>query len=115
MTTLDTIADGIREFATVIGVGLVALNPALVRRGGPTGHLLLANHVGECLEILRDANRIDLGLDPDQFPATRRGEPACVGFAEVIAVGFDVGGERPEHGRGIGVDVGQRGVRVPGA
>ena len=115
MTALNTIADGVGEFAAVVRVKLVTLGAALLLRGRLTGHLLLTHRVGERLEILGDAHWIDLGLDPDQFPATRCGESARVGFAEVITMRFDVGGERSEHSRGIGVDVGQRGVRVPGA
>jgi hypothetical protein len=37
-----------------------------------------------------------------------------VRFAEVVRVGFGEGGEGSDHGRGVAVDVGQRGDRLSG-
>ena len=50
------------------------------------------------------------GPAPGGRPPTRGGQSSgsAVDLAQVVAVRLGVGGQRPEHGRGVGVDVRQR-------
>lgn len=78
------------------------------------GHLderFFADGVGYRFEVVEAYARASRGaaqLAPDDFPAPRRGQPRGVLTAEVVAVRFVDGGERPDDGLLLGVDIGQR-------
>lgn len=68
----------------------------------------LAHRVGERFEIVTAGAAGGRGVgEPDDFPATRRGEPLAVFGAEVVAVGLGIGGERAEDRGRVGIDVRQ--------
>lgn len=70
----------------------------------------LPHGIGEGLEIVcRPAEQDrEIRLVTHDLPAARRGEPVGVPLAQVVAVRLGVGGERPDDGGPIGVDVGER-------
>lgn len=64
--------------------------------------------IGECFEIVAAGAGGGGGVgEPDDFPATRRGQPLTVLGTEVVAVGLGVGGERAEDRSRVGIDVRQ--------
>ena len=69
----------------------------------------LAHGVGQGLEVVAAGpQRIRVGLQPDDLPATRDGHPLAVDLAEVVAVGLGVGGQGTQDRGRIRVDVRQR-------
>ncbi len=48
-------------------------------------------------------------IQPDHFPPQRNGEPGGVRAAQIVTMGFGVGGQWPQHGGGVGIDVRQGG------
>src|SRR6516162_3754251 len=67
----------------------------------------LHHRVGQGLQIVL----LILGRtvrEADHLPADGHGHPVGMGGAQVVAVRFDVGGERAENRRGVAVDVGER-------
>lgn len=64
--------------------------------------------VGERFEIVTAGTGGGGGVgEPDDFPATWRGQPLTVLGTEVVAVGLGVGGERAEDRSRVGIDVRQ--------
>lgn len=73
---------------------------------GPGG---LAHGVGQGFQVVAAGpDRTGVRGQPYDLPAAGRGQPLGVLRAQVVAVGFRVGGERAEDGRGVRVDVRQR-------
>ena len=69
----------------------------------------LAHRVGERFQVVTAGAGGTGGVgEPDDLPAARRGEALGVLGAQVVAVGFGVGGERAEDRGRVGVDVRQR-------
>jgi hypothetical protein len=56
----------------------------------------------------------EVAVVADELPASGGGEAACVRLAQVVGVRLGEGGEGTHYGRGIAVDVGQRGDRLSG-
>lgn len=78
----------------------------------------LAHGVGERLEVVAAAGPGDVGvlaLVPDDLPAARGGQAVRVLLAQVVAVRLGVDGQRADHRRPVGVDVGERGDSREGA
>jgi len=76
----------------------------------------LADRLGQRDQVVgARGRRFVITLVPHELPASRRGEPASVPFAQVIGVWLGVGGEGSDHRSRIGVDVGQRGHGSLGA
>lgn len=87
--------------------------PCAASATGSGGALLrpgrLAHGVGERLQVVTTGAGGSRGVgEPDDLPAARRGEALGVLGAQVVAVGFGVGGERTEDRGRVGVDVRQR-------
>ena len=79
------------------------LGRALLRAGR------LAHGVGKGFQVVAaGAGRGRAVEEPDDLPAARGGEALGVLGAQVVAVGFGVGGERAEDRGRVGVDVRQR-------
>lgn len=79
------------------------LGRALLRTGG------LPYGVGECFEVVAaGAGRGRAVQKADDLPAARCGQALGMLGAQVVAVGFGVGGERAEDRGRVGVDVRQR-------
>ena len=80
-----------------------------LRRGGPgrAGAPCLADDVRQRLKVVGPFLR-RVRRQPDHVPAARHDQPGGVHLAQVLAVRFDVGRERPEHGRGVAVHVRER-------
>ena len=94
----------------VRGYGVVLIGAG--RRGGASR---LTDGVGEGDQVVSGRRRRgEVAVVADEFPASRGGEAACVGFTEVVRVGFGEGSQRAHHRGRIAVDVGQRGDRLPG-
>jgi hypothetical protein len=73
------------------------------------GRRRLAHRVGERFKIIRWRFLLGLGQrQPDDIPPARRGHPVGVPGAQVVAVRFDEGRQRSEHGSRVAVHVGQR-------
>src|SRR5690606_14769018 len=68
----------------------------------------LAHRVGQRLQVVAARPAGAVGGQPDDLPAARGGAPLGVHRAQVVAVRLDIGRERTEHGRGVGVDIGER-------
>ena len=83
-------------------------------RGWRGGSSRLAYRVGESDEVVGGGRRrSEVTVVAYEIPASGGGEAAGVGFAEVVRVRLGEGRERPDDGRGIAVDVGQGGNRLP--
>ena len=68
----------------------------------------LTHRVGQREQVVRAGAGVhELAGQPDDVPASWRGQPLGVGRAQVVGVGFGVGGQRAQHGGLVGVDVGQ--------
>ena len=94
------------EWGVVDGVGNAAA----------AGARRFAHRLGERDQVVAGGwRRLELTVMPDKIPAARRGEAACVLLAQVVRVGFGKCGQRPDHRRRVGVDVGQRRNGRPGA
>src|SRR5918995_609732 len=72
----------------------------------------LTDGLGQRREVV-DAvlRRGELALEADDLTAARCGEPVGVLVAQVVGVRLGLGGERSDDGRGIGVDISERGHR----
>src|SRR5690606_2071690 len=89
--------------------GVSGLRPATRSRRPLLGAGGLAHGVGQCLQVVAAGLGGGRAVEePDDFPAPGRGEALRVLGAEVVAVGFGVGGEGAEDRGRVGVDVRQR-------
>ncbi len=69
----------------------------------------LPYRVGQRLKVVaRGPQRIGIGLQSHDFPASRGGHALVVGRAQVVAVRFRVRGKWPENCGLVGIDIGQR-------
>ena len=62
------------------------------------GQIITAGHAGLAGKV-----------QADYFPSQRDRQPGGMGVAQVIAVGFSVCCQRPQHGGGISIDIRQGG------
>ena len=73
----------------------------------PRSRLRLHHRVRECFQVIGPVLE-RLHGQSHHIPTTRRGEPASVFFAQVVAVRLDIGRQRAEDRGGVTVHVGQR-------
>src|SRR6266487_3488367 len=66
----------------------------------------LPDRVRQCLQVVVSRLR-GLHRQPNDLPAQRRGQPLGVRRAQIVTVRLHVGGERPEHGGRVAVDIGE--------
>lgn len=79
-------------------------------RGGPGG---FAHGVGKREQIILGGSTVDAQGEPDDLPPAWCRQPLGMLVTEVVGVRFGIGGQRTEHRRLIGVDIGERGHRAP--
>jgi hypothetical protein len=76
----------------------------------------LTDRLGERDQVIGGGRRgFELSVMTDQVPAARRRQASCVLLAQVVRVGLSERGQRTDHRRRIGVDIGQRRDGLPGA
>jgi hypothetical protein len=68
--------------------------------------------VGKRKEIIRARLRgAGRHCQPQYFPAARYRQGACMLLAQIVAMWFSVGGQRPKNSSGIRIDIRERGYR----
>lgn len=90
-------------------IGAAVWVGALIRWVALRGPGCLAYGVGEGLEVVTArTNVVGVGGEPDDLPASRRGEPFGVLGTQVVAMRLGVHRQWPKHGGRVGVDVRER-------
>jgi len=67
----------------------------------------LSDRVGESQQVVAGrAEQVGVGGKPEDLPAPRRTEPLTVRLTQVVRMRLREDGQRSQHGRLVGVDVG---------